>query len=224
MTSSYDVIIIGSGSVGVPAAMACAASGQKVLVLDKDPSTGQGKNKHAIGGIRATHTSKAKILTCLRSIEIFKSWGNDHGEEIEWIEGGYTFVAYTEKDERTLREMIPIQHSYGLNIDFVGPEKISEIVNGINMNGLRGGTWSPNDGSASPMVANNAFYRQAVNDGAEFRFKEEISAIEVKNGEISSIRTNKGTYKASWIINTAGPGAKRIGEMIGVNFPVYTDS
>ncbi|MHA1167650.1 MAG: NAD(P)/FAD-dependent oxidoreductase, partial [Candidatus Hodarchaeales archaeon] len=38
------------------------------------------------------------------------------------------------------------------------------------------------------------------------------------------IRTNKGTYKASWIINTAGPGAKRIGEMIGVNFPVYTDS
>jgi len=224
MTSSYDVIIIGSGSVGVPAAMACAASGQKVLVLDKNPSTGQGENKHAIGGIRATHTSKAKILTCLRSIEIFKSWENDHGEEIEWIEGGYTFVAYTEKDERTLREMIPIQHSYGLNIDFVGPEKISEIVNGINMNGLRGGTWSPNDGSASPMVANNAFYRRAVNDGAEFRFKEEISAIEVKNGEISSIRTNKGTYKASWIINTAGPGAKRIGEMIGVNFPVYTDS
>jgi len=62
MNSSYDVIIIGSGSVGAPAAMACAAAGQKVLVLDDTASTGQGENKHAIGGIRATHLEPLKHL------------------------------------------------------------------------------------------------------------------------------------------------------------------
>ena len=63
---NYDVIIVGAGSVGVPTAMALAEKGVKTLVVDKHPSVGQGENKHAIGGIRATHTDPAKILVCLK--------------------------------------------------------------------------------------------------------------------------------------------------------------
>ncbi len=72
--SAYDVIIIGSGSVGAPAALCLARSGYKVLVLDGAPSVGQGSNKRAIGGVRATHSDPAKIRLCLRSIEILRAW------------------------------------------------------------------------------------------------------------------------------------------------------
>src|SRR5665811_1640474 len=65
----YDVIIIGAGSVGAPSAFFMAQRGLKVLVLDRVPSVGQGSNKKAIGGIRATHSDPAKIQVCLRSIE-----------------------------------------------------------------------------------------------------------------------------------------------------------
>ena len=71
---SYDVIIIGAGSVGVPAALSLAQNKVKVLVLDALASPGQGQNKKAIGGIRATHSDKGKISTALRSIEIFSTW------------------------------------------------------------------------------------------------------------------------------------------------------
>ena len=43
MNKSYDLIIIGAGSVGVPAAMECAGNGQSVLVIDPLPSPGQGE-------------------------------------------------------------------------------------------------------------------------------------------------------------------------------------
>ena len=49
---TYDAIIIGAGSVGVPAAMAMAQAGIKVLVVDQFASPGQGSNKAAIGGVR----------------------------------------------------------------------------------------------------------------------------------------------------------------------------
>jgi sarcosine oxidase subunit beta len=69
-----DVIIAGAGSVGVPTAVALGAMGVKTLVLDANPSPGQGDNKHAIGGIRATHSDPGKILVSLRSLEIFSTW------------------------------------------------------------------------------------------------------------------------------------------------------
>ena len=74
MTKMNDVIVAGAGSVGIPTALALAERGLKVLVLDRSASPGQGSNKSAIGGVRATHSDPAKILLCQRSLEIFSKW------------------------------------------------------------------------------------------------------------------------------------------------------
>ena len=125
------------------------------------PSVGQGSNKTAIGGIRATHSDPAKIRLGLRSIEIFTTWKDRYGDEIEWYAGGYSFVAYGEREERILKELLKIQHSYGLNIDWFDGMRLLEVVPDLNPNGLLGGTFSPDDGNASPLLAIHAFYRHA---------------------------------------------------------------
>ena len=56
-TKVYDAIIIGAGSVGLPTAFFLAQAGLKPLVIDQFASPGQGSNKAAIGGIRATHSA-----------------------------------------------------------------------------------------------------------------------------------------------------------------------
>jgi Glycine/D-amino acid oxidases (deaminating) len=56
----YDIVIVGAGSLGVPAALSLSEAGFRVAVIDKNASVGQGDNKHAIGGVRATHTEKSK--------------------------------------------------------------------------------------------------------------------------------------------------------------------
>lgn len=57
---NYDVVIIGAGSVGLPLAHSLAAKGVSVGVVEQLSSPGQGQNKAAIGGIRATHSDRAK--------------------------------------------------------------------------------------------------------------------------------------------------------------------
>ncbi len=102
---TYDVVIIGAGSIGTPAAYYLSREGLRVLVVDSAPSVGQGSNKKAIGGVRATHSDPAKIKLCLRSIEIFSGWKEETGDDIEWFQGGYCFVAYREREERILKDL-----------------------------------------------------------------------------------------------------------------------
>lgn len=222
--NEQDVIIIGAGSVGIPLSMELGRLGYRAVVIDSHSSPGQGENKHAIGGIRATHSDPAKILTCLRSIDTFSSWEDRYGEGIEWSEGGYTFPVYREQEERALKGILPIQKEYGLEIDFVGPGRIGEIVPGINEEGLIGGTHSPNDGSASPLMSANAFYRNAMANGVDFRFKEKAARIIVEKGKVTGVATNKETYLAPVIVDAAGSFSREIVRTAGTDISVTPDS
>jgi sarcosine oxidase subunit beta len=224
MSNTYDVVVIGAGSVGVPVAMALGEKGIKTLVVDRNPSPGQGENKHAIGGIRATHSDPAKVLTCLRSIEIFSNWKEQFGDDIEWLKGGYTFPVYRDSDAEMLNDMLPAQKRAGLKIDFVGPQRIREIVPGINPQGLLGGTHSPDDGSASPLLSINAFYRRARELGVQFQFNAPIRKILANNGSVQAVETENSRYSAAVIVDAAGACSGPLCKSLGIDMPVFPDS
>ena len=221
---SYDVIIAGAGSVGVPTAMSLAELGIKPLVIDMHASPGQGENKHAIGGIRATHSTPGKIRICRRSIELFSTWQRQHGDNIEWLQGGYVYPVYRPEDEKLLKSLLPAQKKHGLNIKWVGRKKIIALIPGINAEGLRGGTVSPDDGSISPLLSINAFYRRALELGAEFRFKETITKIACEKSEVVGVVTDKKTYSTKVVIDAAGPFSPELCRTAGIDLPIVPDS
>jgi sarcosine oxidase subunit beta len=221
---AYDVIIVGAGSVGTPAAMSLSEAGLRVLTIDRQPSVGQGSNKRAIGGLRATHSDPAKIRICLRSLDVFSTWEERFGQKIEWRQGGYVFVAYRGEEERTLKELLVIQKRYGLNIDWLDAQTLLGVAPDLNPNGLLGGTFSPDDGHASPLLAIHAFYSRAKALGAEFLFNETVTGFLKDGGRVRGVRTNKGEYAAAVVINAAGPWGAEVAALAGVDVPVRPDS
>ncbi len=219
-----DAIVIGAGSVGCPAAYFLAEKGLHVIVLEKRASCGQGENKAAIGGVRATHSDPAKIEICKQSLQIFSTWKEKHGFDIEWKFGGYCFPVYTETLEYKLKNLLKIQKGFDLDIDWVDEKHIAQLVPGIEKTDLRGGTYSPGDGQASPMLAMEGFRRAAVEKHAEFRFREPVVEIEVQNGKIQTITTTKDTYIAPLVLNASGSNAEQTGALCGIHIPVTPDS
>ncbi|RKY53932.1 MAG: sulfurtransferase [Candidatus Neomarinimicrobiota bacterium] len=220
----FDVAIIGAGSVGLPLSFYLADRGLKVAVFEKMQSEGRGQNRAAIGGIRATHSDPAKIKICKMSIEIVSRMEKEYGIDIDWIDGGYLYPIYDEKNETALKELLKFQKKFDLNIDWITPDDIEKLTPGISRENLRGGTYSPDDGSASPLKLADAFYMLARNSGAEFHFNEEVTAMILQNGRITQLITNKNRYAADIIINAAGANARDIGKMAGLDIPVYPDS
>jgi len=222
--NNYDFLIIGGGSVGTPLAYHLAKKGKKVCVLDKHASHGRGQNRAAIGGIRATFSDPAKITICTMALNEIRNMLPEHGIDVDWIEGGYIFPVYDTERERSLKNLLKVQKKFGLNIDWIDADSVKELVPGIADNGLRGGTFSPNDGSASPLNTNGAYFKLATAAGAEFKFYENVLSMEVAGRKIVSVKTNKGTYSAAVVINAAGADARDIGKMYGADLPVFPDS
>jgi sarcosine oxidase subunit beta len=228
VTEKYDTIIIGAGSVGTPTAYFLAKKGERVLVFDELSSSGQGQNKSAIGGVRATHSDPAKIQICLQSLDIFSKWKDKIGTDIGWKKGGYCFPVFRKKEEEILKSILPIQKKHGLKINWIDSNKIKMIVPGINEKGLIGGTFSPNDGQVNPLLASESFTNEAIKLGAEFRYRESITGLIIQKGNfdlrVKGVKTRKGEYKADAVINTAGAHASFICKMAGLNIPVNPDS
>lgn len=224
MQKTYDVIIIGAGSIGLPAALSLAEQKLKVLVIDAAHGPGQENNKKAIGGVRATHSDFGKINVCQRSIEILKNWQEERGDDIGWISNGYSFPAWEHTLATTLLSQIKVQHSFGLNITWVGAKEYNELVPGINMENLIGSTYSPEDGSCSPLLTASAYYFHALKAGVEFKFGHQVLGFEMVDTRIVSCRTDKGEFHAAGFINAAGNHAREIGAMVGSDVKVFPDN
>jgi len=238
--ATYDVIIIGAGSIGLPTSFFLAKEKLKVLVIDELASAGQGQNKTAIGGVRATHSDPAKIQTCQLSLEVFSGWKEEYGDDIHFQRGGYCFPAYTKAQEKSFKELLVTQKRYGLNIDWLEADQIRGLLPGINPvenpaeggDELRGGTYSPEDGNVSPLLTAKAFYNHAKRLGVNFKFNEKVMEIENSSGqglassgvEGPRVKTTKDSYLSGVVLNAAGAEAREVGKMMGVELPISPDS
>ena len=220
----YDVIVIGAGSVGVPAALYLAEKGLKVLCIDKHSSPGQGQNKAAIGGVRATHSDPGKIKICQQTIDIFSNWEEEYGVTVGWKRGGYCFPVYRDDEAGILKNILPVQKKYKLHIDWVDADTIKQVVPGINQEGLIGGTYSPDDGQISPLRAAMAMEKAARAAGAVFLYRSRVIDFVVENESIKGVRTEKNMFYCDSVVNAAGADAAELSRKLGLDIPIIPDS
>jgi sarcosine oxidase subunit beta len=219
---AFDVVVVGAGSVGTSAALALAEVGLDVLVLDVRPSVGQGSNKAAIGGVRATHSDPAKIRSAAA-----RSRSPPPGRRLTGRTSsggaGYVFVAYTPREERTLKDLLVVQHRYGLEIDWLDARELLALVPDLNPRGLLGWAYAPGDGHLSPLLC-HAMNEEARRAGAEFHFRERVTGIEAPEGRVRAGVTDKSRYGTKVVLNAAGAWAAAVGRLVGEDHPVLPDS
>lgn len=220
---TYDVVIAGAGSVGLPLSWQLAKRGLKVAIIDQEASWGRGQNRAAIGGLRATHSDPAKIKICLESIRIVSAMAEERGLDVEWHRGGYLYVAYDEERRRAFMNLLEIQKAAGLDIDWVGPEIVGELAPGINHEGLLGGTFSPGDGFASPLMASTAFHKLAMEAGVDFFFNTRIEGVTIEKDRVGSLQAGGEDWSAALFVNATGAEAADLASLAGLDIPVHPD-
>lgn len=96
-------------------------------------------------------------------------------------------------------------------------EKLREIEPNINPE-IAFAISNPSSGCVSPYELTIAFGENAVKNGARISLNTAVLGMTVKNGEIVSVETNRGTVYPKLVVNAAGVYADKIAQMANDRF------
>ncbi len=125
-TKDYDVVVIGAGASGVPAALSAFEAGAKVALLQKESQAiAQGNSGSGIDLATSDPADIANLVSQLiadsqhrPNRELVELWAQNSGEAVKWViekslEGGAQVI-----DQGNLQHM-PLINKKGYNINFV---------------------------------------------------------------------------------------------------------
>jgi glycine/D-amino acid oxidase-like deaminating enzyme len=222
MQSTATLVVIGAGIVGCSTTYHLAKLGWKnIVVVEQGPlfATG-GSTSHAPGLVFQTNSSKTMTKLAQYTIELYSQLSTDEGPAFYPVGG--VEVAYTEERMAELQRKLGWAKSWGVEgACLLTPAEVKAKVPLVNEAKLLGGYYVPSDGIAKALRAAEAMANYAKEAGAaEFCGHTTVMDIEVVNGQVQAVVTDKGRIETDKVLVCAGIWGPRIGRMVGEVIPL----
>jgi sarcosine oxidase subunit beta len=223
MPSTFDTIIIGGGVIGLSAAYHLSKRGLTVVVLDKN-FPGSGSTTRCIGGIRQQFSTEASIRLMQESVKQFKQMEQEFGFSVEFYQGGYLFLAYSQANLDSFKTVSRLQKSLGLDIRLLSVQECLEIVPCLNPDKLMGGVYSPDDGQAYPFKVIAGFIQEIRKARSIIRSFVNVTGMITEGQRIKGVVLKDGEkIYGNTVLNAAGPWAAEVSQMAGVPVPILPE-
>ena len=221
MQKQANLVIIGAGIVGASAAYHLAKLGWRdIVVLDQGPlfETG-GSTSHAPGLVFQTNSSKMMTGFAKYTVALFNSLEDD-GQPAFYPVGGIE-VAYTPERWEDLKRKHGWATSYDLEAHLLTPREVQDRIPILDQKVIRGGYFVPGDGDAKAVRAVAALAKAAAREGAvEFCGETKASKIEVKNGRVQAVVTDRERINTGHVLLCTNIWAPVLGDQVGLKIPL----
>ncbi len=215
-----QVVIIGGGVGGNSIAYHLTKLGWKdVVVLERHELT-SGSTWHSAGLVGQMRSDANLTRMMHYSTNLYRELKNETGQDTGWREvGGVRLACSAERMEETKR-LVGMARSFGVPMELISPSEAKNLFPLMSLDGVIGAAYTPNDGSIDPTGLTNALSIGAKNRGAKFFTNTNVEKINIKNGRVSEVVTDKGTIKTEIVVNAAGMWGREVGKMVGLSLPV----
>ena len=221
MKSKAECVIIGGGVVGTAIAYYLAKGGMTDCVLVESDYLSSGATGRCGGGIRQQWSTEANTKLAIESVREFSTLEDELDADIEFLQGGYLVLAYTEEDEAQFEKNVALQQGLGLDVVKLTPDEIRErVVPQLNTEGVRMATYCPSDASANPFLTTHAYANAARRLGVQVELFTRVNRVLTDGGRVTGVETSRGTISAPLVVNVAGSHSVPIAKTAGVDLPI----
>ena len=211
------VVIIGGGIVGCSTAYFLAKRGADVVLVEKGELSDEQSGLNW-GWIRRQGRNPREIPLAMRSIGLWSQFAQGLNTDIEWIQERSLRLGYTEEDIAKYEAWTKDAREVGLDTKMLSAGEVKDMIPALEGPYL-GGAYTPTDGQAEPRKATIAVAAAAQEYGAKIYTNCAAEGIEVTNGAVTGVATERGGIKTDVLVCAAGAWSSKVGRMVGLRLP-----
>ncbi|MGR3290964.1 MAG: GcvT family protein [Paracoccaceae bacterium] len=217
--TAANIVVIGGGVIGTSVAYHLAKAGVKDVVLLEKSRLTEGATWHAAGLVGQFRSQQNLMRLMNDSVKLFDALHADTGQDPSWCKVGSLRIA-TSKDrwDELLRSSSAAQAA-GLDMDMLSPIEAKKLYPLLNIEGLIGAAFIPDDGHIDPNSLTQAYAKGFRKFGGRI-FEQTMVKELVRDGQrITHVVTDHGNIGVDTVVNAAGLWARQVGWMAGVEIP-----
>lgn len=224
---SYDVVIIGGGAHGLAVAYELAKRGiRKIAVLERHyiGAGGSGRNTTII---RANYRTPEGVAFYRESLRLWEGLAQELDYNLLFSQQGHLTLAHTERALITARERAEVNRLLGVDSRVIGPAEIAELCPALDMSDrpafpIMGALYHPPGGVIRHDAVVWAYARAADRLGVEIHPETEVTGIQIADGRVRGVRTNRGDIAAPVVLSAVAGWSSEVARMAGLRLPIVT--
>ncbi len=220
LPTQAQVVIIGGGVGGASIAYHLTLMGWKDVVIIERHELTAGSTWHSAGLVGQMRSDANLTRMMHYSTDLYRKLKAETAVDTSWREvGGVRLACSPERMEETKR-LVGMARSFGVPMELISAKDAQNMFPLMSIDGVLGAAYTPNDGSIDPTGLTNALAMGAKNRGAKIFTNTSVEKINLKDGRVSEVVTDKGTIKTEIVVNASGMWGREVGKMVGLNLPV----
>jgi glycine/D-amino acid oxidase-like deaminating enzyme len=222
---SADVCIIGGGLLGTATAYYATRAGLKVILLE-EKELASGASGAAFGGVSigiysyaSARVPQSYVDLSKASLALYEEAQQEIGSPLDLDAPGSIDPFYSEEGTRRGRERVDGLRACGVPCELLDRKQIQEIepaVSDVAVSAI----YCPIDAHVTPLCVVWAFAKAARRGGADIRTNVGVDKLIRRGDRVIGVVSGGREIFADTVVNTAGLGASRLTEAIGVSVPV----
>jgi len=216
------VVVIGGGIIGASVAYHLTHLGWTDLVVVEQGELSCGTTWHAAGLVGLLRASEAGTRLVQYSAQLYTELEAETGLATGYKRCGGVIVARTPQRMEQLARTAATAAAYDLDCELISPARARELYPVLHTEDLLGAVWLPDDGTANPTDVTASLARGARQRGAVIAEHTRVVGIDVVDGAVRGVRTDRGDIEAEVVVNCAGQWAAAVGALAGVSVPLHS--
>ena len=162
-----------------------------------------------------------------QSVKLYEGLSEDLNFNMLFSQCGHLTLAHSDRAMFVMANRAEVNRLNGIDSRLISPAEVKELAPAMQVTDdavypIQGALYHPPGGIIRHDAVVWGYARGADEGGAEIHPYTEVTGIDVENGKVTGVRTNKGSVKAGVVLNCTAGWSSIISEMAGVPMPITT--
>ncbi len=212
--------MIGGGVGGASILYWLARLGWTDTVLVERARVTSGSTFHSAGLVGQLRGSLSLTRMMMNSVDLYRNLRDEVGLETGWHEVGSLRLASSAERMEELARQAGWAKTFGLPLELISADDAQRLFPPMSTDGVLGAAYLPTDGYIDPSQLTFALVEGARRRGAEICEDTRVTSIEVEDGEVRRVITDKGAIDTKLVVNAGGMFAPEVGRLVEVVVPI----